>query len=261
MKRAFSLIEVLVVVAIIGLMTALLVPSLADARAQGRRAVCSSNLRQLALATTMYLDDHREYFWRESVEIFAGDTYRGRRWWFGFEPGGPPGNVVNTRYRPLDKKRGALTRYLRSTDAGLQCPAFPYRDGCYFPKFAGRSASYGYNVQLGPRNPRLPLRRRADYARRSASVFVFADGVLYDFEPERRINEGFFIQYMPGAATAWGYAHFRHRRRAQVLYLDGHADGQPLRGPAYTGGVLCAGPAGNLTDDAGTPGVYGRTSR
>ena len=87
-------------------------------------------------------------------------------------------------------------------------------------------------------------------------MFTFADGVLYDFYPDRRINEGFFIYYMPNATVAWGYGHFRHHGRAQVLYLDGHAEGQPLRGPAYEG-VRCGGPAGNLSDPSGGHSIYG----
>lgn len=259
--RAFTLIEVLVVVAVIALLAAILLPSLAGARAEGRRAVCLSNLKQLGVATSMYLDENREVFWREYVEVFDGEGYQGRRWWFGFEPGGPPADVINTRNRPLDKGQGVMARYLRSTDDGLQCPAFPYDEGYYFPKFAGRSASYGYNMVLGPRNTALAPMRRSDLARRISEVFVFADGVLYDFEPRQRLNEGFFIQYIPNAAVAWGYGHFRHRGRSQVQYLDGHVAPQPLRGPAFAGGVPGAAPAGNLTSSSGSHRIYAQDRR
>ncbi len=56
----FTLIELLVVIAIIGVLAALLFPSLRQARARARQTSCSSNLRQLSLAVTMYRDDHNE---------------------------------------------------------------------------------------------------------------------------------------------------------------------------------------------------------
>lgn len=53
-KSAFTLIEVLVVVAIIALLVAILVPSLAKARERTRRLACSSNVRQIMVAANMY---------------------------------------------------------------------------------------------------------------------------------------------------------------------------------------------------------------
>jgi prepilin-type N-terminal cleavage/methylation domain-containing protein/prepilin-type processing-associated H-X9-DG protein len=59
-RGAFTLIELLVVIAIIGVLIALLIPAVQAAREAARRAQCKSNLKQIGLALTQYLDRHGE---------------------------------------------------------------------------------------------------------------------------------------------------------------------------------------------------------
>src|ERR1051325_9081082 len=71
-NSCFTLIELLVVVAIISLLAAMLLPALQNAKEAGRRAVCISNLRQIAIATSMYANDHNGYMgWAGSLNWFA----------------------------------------------------------------------------------------------------------------------------------------------------------------------------------------------
>ena len=59
---AFTLIELLVVIAIIAIMAAILFPVFSQAREAGRKTVCISNVRQLGMATLLYLQDYDESF-------------------------------------------------------------------------------------------------------------------------------------------------------------------------------------------------------
>ncbi len=56
--RAFTLVELLVVIAVIALLAALSFPALMRSRTAARATVCTSNLRQVVLATQLYWDDH-----------------------------------------------------------------------------------------------------------------------------------------------------------------------------------------------------------
>ncbi len=90
----FTLIELLVVVAIVGILASLLLPALRSTMNAAHNAECTSNLKQIGIAFSAYLDDHRGCFpspaiaWRTYDEVgrylsesakhqigYAGQTY------------------------------------------------------------------------------------------------------------------------------------------------------------------------------------------
>ncbi|MDR3708482.1 MAG: DUF1559 domain-containing protein [Capsulimonadaceae bacterium] len=61
-SKGFTLIELLVVIAIIAILAAILFPVFARAREKARQTTCASNLKQLGLALTQYVQDYDECF-------------------------------------------------------------------------------------------------------------------------------------------------------------------------------------------------------
>lgn len=88
MKRAaFSLIELLVCIAIVSVLVGLLAPSLAASREAARRGVCGVNLRSAAIALAAYANDHRgaallgySYGWRQYSYLARQNTAPANRW-------------------------------------------------------------------------------------------------------------------------------------------------------------------------------------
>ncbi len=87
---AFTLIELLVVIAIIALLISILLPSLKDAREQGKRGACLANLRSIGQASHAYAtEDEREQvvpLQMAMVSVLLGQGFTGDSGWRTMSP-------------------------------------------------------------------------------------------------------------------------------------------------------------------------------
>ncbi|MEX2380793.1 MAG: prepilin-type N-terminal cleavage/methylation domain-containing protein, partial [Opitutales bacterium] len=60
-QAGFTLIELLTVIAIIGILAAILIPVVSAVRAKARAAACQSNMRQVGLASSLYIFESNGY--------------------------------------------------------------------------------------------------------------------------------------------------------------------------------------------------------
>ena len=87
LRRAFTLVELLVVIGIIAILIGILLPGLARARQAGLRAACLSNQRQLATCLLLYATENRGWMPPNGPGDNASSTYILRRPWPNPNPG------------------------------------------------------------------------------------------------------------------------------------------------------------------------------
>jgi prepilin-type N-terminal cleavage/methylation domain-containing protein/prepilin-type processing-associated H-X9-DG protein len=110
--RAFTLVELLVVISILALLISILLPALRGARAQARQVACGSNLRQVALSLGMYADDARDWYPRWSGWHVWG--------YYGTEQDGTGGDDEGPSWAELLRDARVLPEV-----KVYRCPTFP----------------------------------------------------------------------------------------------------------------------------------------
>ncbi len=146
-QKGFTLIELLVVIAIIGILAATVFPVLARARESARKAVCLSNVKNIALAIQMYLSDNNDTLppsehRAEVLAYFDMIPASGRRTdsWNGTINGHC---AIATVANPYLKWPVVLDEYTRNRDV-WSCPSAKIEGGATF--IIGPVDWFGYLV-------------------------------------------------------------------------------------------------------------------
>ena len=208
---AFTLIELLVTIAIIGVIAALLLPSLVRSKTSAQRIQCASNVRQLGLASQMYWDDNTGACFRWQL----GATNGGRLYWFGWLQNGAEGQ------REYDSGPGALYPYLKGHTIGI-CPVLNYSLAQFKLKATGAAYGYGYNRFLSAPLGQPPF--SISKVQRTSDLALFADAAqVNDFQaPASKANPMLEEWYYVDTTADYPNAHFRHAQKSNVVFADGH---------------------------------------
>jgi prepilin-type processing-associated H-X9-DG protein/prepilin-type N-terminal cleavage/methylation domain-containing protein len=236
--KAFTLVELLVVIGIIGLLISLLLPALNRAREQSKSLKCLSNLRSLGQAAFMYANQNGGYFpiSRNSLT---------EEWDFAQTANGiVPGTLWQGR----------------TNLAIQQCPSYDARSATRTDPFTG----YNYNTSYigGGLYETTPLGHshvrpaKVGCIRRSSEVALFGDG-QYVAGTDKYMRAPVLVSNTDtgdgvGLATRTaGTQGYRHMNRTNVCYCDGHAEsiGQRFPAPGATAQSAGAPETGFLSPD------------
>lgn len=191
MKR-FTLVELLVVIAVIAILTCLLLPSLQKAKATAKSIACVNNLRQINTVANIYIGDYES--WIPCAMWLAEGTYFYKLY-------------------PYNNKLFSKPQYKNGTAASNPaCPLMSASESTSIDYANGSSyGGYAMNQRTGYYSTSglwFIRRKMSDYNNPSMTLFMV---------------DGFTFYVDKGSSwDDWGMVVFRHSGGANVLYFDGH---------------------------------------
>ena len=225
-RRAFTLIELLLVIAIIALLAALLMPALSAAQARGKRIVCLGNLKQTATSFQMYTADNDG----KLVQNYPLD--------YSLPEGSTNSWVLGDMKVSSDSTNQTLIRQGKffpyaSQVALYRCPVDPSRTGGM-----PRVRSYSMNGWIGSRYMET-YPRTTDFRTFVRDNEVVSAGparlwVIID-EHEVTIDDGWFLVTMDDSKPFASFPAARHEGSYGLNFADGHAKFYKVSDPKSQG--------------------------
>ncbi len=208
-KHAFSLIEVMTVIAVLALLIAVVTPSLTQARRHAGRVDCLSRQHQIALAIHTYASEHEDHF---PIAQYAD---RRNNSWVTWD---------TTTYMdcPERAEPGLIWQYV-SGNAVQQCPGYGGRSLTGGDPYTG----YNYNVSyIGRGENEGDYRGMGTAPARTSSVRFGATAALVG-DGGFRGGANKFMRAPHDEGVGEGTVHagvqaFRHGDTTSVTYIDGH---------------------------------------
>lgn len=211
-QSAFTLIELLLVIAIIALLAALLLPVLSSAKANAKQTSCLGNLRQLEAAFQMYAADNGGYL-IQNVEFDPefNPAFGTNAWVYGDMK-----NQANSTNALLIKS-GELFPYTPQA-AVYRCPA----DAIMGPGMQ-RVRSYSMNSWIGSaemnESPYRVFQKESDLAAgKPSGTWVIID------EHTLTLDDGWFLVTMNDSQSITSLPATRHQNAYCLNFADGHAE-------------------------------------
>lgn len=144
--HAFTLLELLLSITIVCILAVLSIAGIGQVKPVIQGSYCANSLRQLGLATTMYLNDHQHKCFAYAVVEPAG-----KLWYFGFETWGSIASPEGDRI--IDQTQAPIYPYVEEVGGVQVCPSFPYGQAIWKPKYQGASWGYGFNTSSPTKIP------------------------------------------------------------------------------------------------------------